>query len=511
MANLGNVNRQYVGARYVPNFYDNNGSAEWIEGVVYEPLTIVTYLGNSYTSKVPVPSNAGAPNVATEYWALTGNYNAQVADLTEKVTEVYGFKENMNIANVLDFGAVADGVADCTYAFNQAIASGKTVYVPDGKYALYPLTTSDTVSIIGESPNVEIYSLVADNTNIINIEDISNAYIKNLTFVTGIFRFYTSGAYINSYKNKNLWIENVTNKQLATDAKLFICNPKPETYATTSAGYPSYPLEISNFSGYNAININNVLKNDDGSVATAADNSALGITDSVISSSPTVFIRQTGGDRDFLGLSRVGASVASEIRPQRVFEVNQMGHLAIGCSALSTDPCATGSADIKVRDTTPQISLYTTGRNFFTGRIGANTSDGIVFSVTNASGAVYNTSIGYGGWNQGIDILCADEITDYIDRALAFKNTTSNTNVFIYVDDDAILRSVVLNKSSQLNHFSGYELTAPRPVTYANLPNLSNGGGANVGAVRFDTTNGKPCWWNGSSWVLADGTVHKSF
>ena len=45
------INRQYIGARYVPKFFDNNGSTEWVKGIGYEPLTIVTYLNNSFTSK----------------------------------------------------------------------------------------------------------------------------------------------------------------------------------------------------------------------------------------------------------------------------------------------------------------------------------------------------------------------------------------------------------------------------------------------------------------------------
>lgn len=83
--------RQYIGARYVPKFYDGaNNSHEWASGVQYEPLTIVTYANNSYTSKKAVPSTVGAPNLNPEYWANTGNYNAQVGDLTEDVNALTG-------------------------------------------------------------------------------------------------------------------------------------------------------------------------------------------------------------------------------------------------------------------------------------------------------------------------------------------------------------------------------------------------------------------------------------
>lgn len=79
--------RQYIGSRYVPKFYENvNGTSDWAEGISYEPLTIVTYAGNSFTSKKTVPSNVGAPNENNEYWASTGNYNEQV-ELYRQIVE----------------------------------------------------------------------------------------------------------------------------------------------------------------------------------------------------------------------------------------------------------------------------------------------------------------------------------------------------------------------------------------------------------------------------------------
>lgn len=65
------INRQYVGARYVPKLM-----GEWNKALQYEALSIVTHLGNSFTSKVPVPANIDITN--TDYWVNTGNYNAQV-------------------------------------------------------------------------------------------------------------------------------------------------------------------------------------------------------------------------------------------------------------------------------------------------------------------------------------------------------------------------------------------------------------------------------------------------
>ena len=75
--------RQFIGARYVPKFFDWNGSAEWRTGVAYEALTIVTRNGNSYTSKIPVPSNIGAPESNPEYWVSTGIFNAQLESIRQ--------------------------------------------------------------------------------------------------------------------------------------------------------------------------------------------------------------------------------------------------------------------------------------------------------------------------------------------------------------------------------------------------------------------------------------------
>lgn len=81
--------RQYIGARYVPKFYENSlGTSEWAGGVIYEPLTIVTYNGNSYTSKKLVPANIGDPSANPAYWAPTGLYNAQVEALRQQFVQL---------------------------------------------------------------------------------------------------------------------------------------------------------------------------------------------------------------------------------------------------------------------------------------------------------------------------------------------------------------------------------------------------------------------------------------
>lgn len=72
--------REYVGARYVPIFAE---PLQWDATRTYEPLTVVLYQGNSFTSRQAVPANIDISN--TTYWAQTGNYNAQIEQYRAEV------------------------------------------------------------------------------------------------------------------------------------------------------------------------------------------------------------------------------------------------------------------------------------------------------------------------------------------------------------------------------------------------------------------------------------------
>lgn len=83
--------RQYIGARYVPLFgRKGEESIEWDNTAPYEPLTIVLYQGNSYTSRQYVPVGVEITN--QEFWAISGNYNAQVEMYRR---EVFSFDERI--------------------------------------------------------------------------------------------------------------------------------------------------------------------------------------------------------------------------------------------------------------------------------------------------------------------------------------------------------------------------------------------------------------------------------
>lgn len=73
---------QYIGARYVPLFAD---PIEWDDTREFEPLTIVLRAGNSYTSRQHVPK--GVDITESDFWANTGNYNAQIEQYRQEVAK----------------------------------------------------------------------------------------------------------------------------------------------------------------------------------------------------------------------------------------------------------------------------------------------------------------------------------------------------------------------------------------------------------------------------------------
>lgn len=89
------MNNVYIGARYVPKFDGDYDSTK-----TYEPLTIVNWGGASYTSKRTVP--AGILPSDNNYWAMTGNYNGQIAHLQQEIDahDIHLDAINNSIANI---------------------------------------------------------------------------------------------------------------------------------------------------------------------------------------------------------------------------------------------------------------------------------------------------------------------------------------------------------------------------------------------------------------------------
>lgn len=81
---------QYIGARYVPKIFQNpdDNSNDWKAGIAYEPLTIVSYAGGSYTSKSDVPASVGNPTDNPAYWVAIGLYSGQTAINTNSINQI---------------------------------------------------------------------------------------------------------------------------------------------------------------------------------------------------------------------------------------------------------------------------------------------------------------------------------------------------------------------------------------------------------------------------------------
>ena len=95
---------RYIGARYVPIM----GGA-WDNTREYEPLTVVQYEGDSYTSKKYVPVGVAITN--TTYWVKTGNFDQQVANLAQSLQQTDNRVQNIegDIQDIeRDLGALFD-------------------------------------------------------------------------------------------------------------------------------------------------------------------------------------------------------------------------------------------------------------------------------------------------------------------------------------------------------------------------------------------------------------------
>lgn len=135
---------QYIGSRYVPLFAD---PAEWSSTKQYEPLTIVLYQGNSFTSKQFVP--VGVDINDTNYWAETGNYNAQVEQYRQEVLnygeQVVEFSESI-VKKAFSFANVSK-MKDCENLYAGAICHTNGFYTSgDGGSAWYVISTSGTAN-----------------------------------------------------------------------------------------------------------------------------------------------------------------------------------------------------------------------------------------------------------------------------------------------------------------------------------------------------------------------------
>lgn len=212
--------RQYIGARYVPIFAD---PVEWDSVRTYEPLTIVTYYGTSYTSKKAVP--AGTEISDTDYWVVTGNYNAQLETLIDLVS--VAAKSYDTVADLInDIDNVSSGDIVNVYGFyDEGDGGASTILISDSEPDTLYITLDNKYGVVLNKGYVvpEMFGAYGDG-----IHDDS-AIINSILAAYGYCHLVTG----KTYKCSNTI-------SISGNSSLFGHNAKIVTSA-------SYGLTISNY------------------------------------------------------------------------------------------------------------------------------------------------------------------------------------------------------------------------------------------------------------------------
>ena len=229
--------KQVIGARYVPLFSE---PIDWDNTKTYEPLTIVYYGGNSYTSKQAVPKGIDITN--TDYWALTGNYNAQIEQYRKEV-------------QAYDSRITANGTA---------IANETTRAMAEEKVNADAIANETTRAMAEEKVNADAIKAKA------NTADLGTAAFKDIsdTVSNGDKNLPTSNAVYNAITNKKTLIvigdSYSNNAQTGTPLwyDIYATNKNLNVYTTASDGV-GFIAGTNNFqnqltTAINSINANNV-------------------------------------------------------------------------------------------------------------------------------------------------------------------------------------------------------------------------------------------------------------
>lgn len=194
--------RQYIGARYVPIFgRKDETSIQWDNTAPYEPLTIVLYQGNSYTSRQYVPEGVEITN--QEFWANTGNYNAQVEQYRQETAQALQVAQDASEAAGNAQQSADDAQNDIDVLLpKSAFSAENTVkeYIDEKTYSGKP---------------INVLSLGFDNTGANDVSSLINQYTEqyDLFFPIGIYRIDETiqpkhGLYGESFTRTPITIDN---------------------------------------------------------------------------------------------------------------------------------------------------------------------------------------------------------------------------------------------------------------------------------------------------------------
>ena len=225
----------YVGHRYVPKIM-----GDWDNTQIYEPLSIVQYQGNSFTSRQYVPSGIEITN--EEFWASTGNYNAQVEQYRQDVRNLEndinnfnddiveitnGQNSNVKMLDSLGVYAVNFGVKenDATVDNHDAIISAlnyakanniATVIFPAGEIYTSPISLKGYHYLKFKGQNSYNY---ADHGSTLEHHETSLKFISNDEFgiqTAGVGWSSRGISFVDITLNGDFKVNNVVNAQFNT-------------------------------------------------------------------------------------------------------------------------------------------------------------------------------------------------------------------------------------------------------------------------------------------------------
>lgn len=205
-----------LGYYYVPTF-----AGEWDATKQYPPLTVVSapaglepdvVEGDSYTAIKWVP--VGTPLTDTDYWALTGNYNANIAALRQAIADEATNRVNADNALQAQIDSLA-GIrisslgysgGDGTEILNSALSNYKRVYldVPVVCNGVVNVNSGNVLS--GEKLTATSINITGSKTSTINNVNVTTnniaASIPNNTLVQV---YNETNRQTNYYSNKYIY------------------------------------------------------------------------------------------------------------------------------------------------------------------------------------------------------------------------------------------------------------------------------------------------------------------
>lgn len=264
--------KQYIGARYVPIFgRKNENTIEWDNSKPYEPLSVVTYQGNSYTSKQYVPSNIEITDET--YWAQTGYYNAQIESYRREVRECQDtnqeLKKSIGVLNVRtnrSYVIFGDDWALKMYGtFKQIFAKSEThIFAENGANFKDTLNSQVNAALADETvkptniTDIIVICGVNDYGKNTSAYDVTNSF-KNITnkFQYSTVHYYpsivnnggsqgTNVAYHQIIVNGATQTGNVNVNVTAFNYLLSIIKNFDTANTLTSSGYEAYAQYITN-------------------------------------------------------------------------------------------------------------------------------------------------------------------------------------------------------------------------------------------------------------------------